>query len=135
MTLSNVSGESNIYTLGNIGAHRVVCTKLPTVGRDRSASIAAGNTTTRLLGTWYKICKYLKSFLIFLLNCIWSFVFFLISYYIYIFFSFKSISFLLFIFFSRILFPSTSDSGYFLLSTFPSSCSIHPNFIEFCDFI
>lgn len=86
MTLSNVSGESNIYTLGNIGAHRVVCTKLPTVGRDRSASIAAGNTTTRLLGTWYKICKYLKSLLIFLFNCIWSFVFFLISYYIYIFF-------------------------------------------------
>ncbi|KAG7154868.1 hypothetical protein Hamer_G021199 [Homarus americanus] len=46
-----VDGESNIYTLGNIGAHRVVCTKLPTVGHDRSASIAAGNTTTRLLGT------------------------------------------------------------------------------------
>ncbi|KAK8740453.1 hypothetical protein OTU49_002916 [Cherax quadricarinatus] len=48
-------GESNIYTLGNIGAHRVVCTKLPTVGHDRSASIAAGNTTTRLLGTFQKV--------------------------------------------------------------------------------
>ncbi|KAK4291668.1 hypothetical protein Pmani_035518 [Petrolisthes manimaculis] len=48
-------GESNIYTLGNIGAHRVVCTKLPTVGHDRSASIAAGNTTTRLLGTFQHV--------------------------------------------------------------------------------
>ena len=48
--LAVFAGESNIYTLGNIGAHRVVCTKLPTVGHDRSASIAAGNTTTRLLG-------------------------------------------------------------------------------------
>lgn len=48
-------GESNIYTLGNIGAHRVVCTKLPTVGHDRSASIAAGSTTTRLLGTFQKV--------------------------------------------------------------------------------
>lgn len=48
-------GESNVYTLGNIGAHRVVCTKLPTVGHDRSSSIAAGNTTTRLLGTFQKV--------------------------------------------------------------------------------
>ncbi|XP_068205100.1 uncharacterized protein [Palaemon carinicauda] len=52
---TTVGGESNIYTLGNIGAHRVVCTKLPTVGHDRSASIAAGNTTTRLLGTFQKV--------------------------------------------------------------------------------
>lgn len=43
-------GESNVYTLGNIGAHRVVSTKLPTVGHSRGALIAAGNTTTRLLG-------------------------------------------------------------------------------------
>lgn len=54
-TVGGTYGESNIYTLGNIGAHRVVCTKLPTVGRDRSASIAAGNTTTRLLGTFQKV--------------------------------------------------------------------------------
>ncbi|XP_069188466.1 uncharacterized protein [Procambarus clarkii] len=54
-TVGGTYGESNIYTLGNIGAHRVVCTKLPTVGHDRSASIAAGNTTTRLLGTFQKV--------------------------------------------------------------------------------
>lgn len=47
-----VSGESNVYTLGNIGAHRIVCTKLPTVGHTREAMTAAGNTTTRLLGKW-----------------------------------------------------------------------------------
>lgn len=45
-----VIGESNVYTLGNIGAHRIVCTKLPTVGHTREAMTAAGNTTTRLLG-------------------------------------------------------------------------------------
>lgn len=43
-------GESNVYTLGNIGSHRVVSTKLPSVGHTREAMIAAGNTTTRLLG-------------------------------------------------------------------------------------
>lgn len=48
-------GESNIYTLGNIGAHRVVCTKLPTVGHTREAMIAAGSTTTRLLGTFQAV--------------------------------------------------------------------------------
>ncbi|XP_065202307.1 uncharacterized protein LOC135832761 isoform X2 [Planococcus citri] len=48
-------GESNVYTLGNIGIHRVVCTKLPTVGHTREAMIAAGNTTTRLLGTFQKV--------------------------------------------------------------------------------
>lgn len=48
-------GESNIYTLGNIGAHRIVCTKLPTVGHTREAMTAAGNTTTRLLGTFQKV--------------------------------------------------------------------------------
>lgn len=46
-----VIGESNVYTLGNIGAHRIVCTKLPTVGHTREAMTAAGNTTTRLLGS------------------------------------------------------------------------------------
>jgi hypothetical protein len=44
-----------VYTLGNIGVHRVVCTKLPTVGHTRNAMIAAGNTTTRLLGTFQQV--------------------------------------------------------------------------------
>lgn len=48
-------GESNVYTLGNIGGHRIVCTKLPTVGHTREAMTAAGNTTTRLLGTFQKV--------------------------------------------------------------------------------
>ncbi|XP_066581858.1 uncharacterized protein [Prorops nasuta] len=48
-------GESNVYTLGNIGAHRIVSTKLPTVGHTREAITAAGNTTTRLLGTFQKV--------------------------------------------------------------------------------
>lgn len=48
-------GESNVYTLGNIGEHRVVCTKLPSVGHTREAMTAAGNTTTRLLGTFQKV--------------------------------------------------------------------------------
>lgn len=47
------TGESNVYTLGYIGAFRCVSTKLPVTalsGDYRSAMIAAGNTTTRLLG-------------------------------------------------------------------------------------
>ncbi|XP_028967741.1 uncharacterized protein LOC100906803 [Galendromus occidentalis] len=48
-------GESNVYTLGNIGCHRVVATKLPAVGHQRGAMIAAGNTTTRLLGTFQNV--------------------------------------------------------------------------------
>ncbi|PNF19522.1 hypothetical protein B7P43_G02178 [Cryptotermes secundus] len=48
-------GESNVYTLGNIGAHRIVCTKLPSVGHTREAMTSAGNTTTRLLGTFQKV--------------------------------------------------------------------------------
>lgn len=48
-------GESNVYTLGCVGAHRVVCTKLPSVGHTREAMTAAGNTTTRLLGTFQKV--------------------------------------------------------------------------------
>ncbi|KAJ6224168.1 hypothetical protein RDWZM_002713 [Blomia tropicalis] len=50
-----VEGESNVYTLGNIGSHRVVATKLPAVGNSRSAMIAAGSTTTRLLGTFQHV--------------------------------------------------------------------------------
>lgn len=55
--LSNFSskGESNVYTLGNIGAHRIVSTKLPSVGSTREAMTAAGNTMTRLLGTFQKV--------------------------------------------------------------------------------
>lgn len=50
-----IPGESNVYTLGNIGPHRVVSTKLPTVGHTREAIIAAGSTTTRLLGTFQAV--------------------------------------------------------------------------------
>ena len=49
-------GESNVYTIGNIGEHRVVSTKLPYLGRDsRSAKISSGNTTTRLLGIFQRV--------------------------------------------------------------------------------
>ena len=45
-----VSGESNVYTVGYIGEHKVVSTKLPQIGYHRAAQISSGNTTTRLLG-------------------------------------------------------------------------------------
>lgn len=49
-------GESNVYTIGDIGEHRVVSTKLPHLGRDsRSAKISSGNTTTRLLGIFQRV--------------------------------------------------------------------------------
>lgn len=48
-------GESNVYTLGNMGPHRIVCTKLPTIGHTREAMTAAGNTITRLLGTFQNV--------------------------------------------------------------------------------
>ncbi|KAG9509244.1 hypothetical protein GZH46_02246, partial [Fragariocoptes setiger] len=50
-------GESAnyIYTLGTIGEHHVVSTKLPIVGNSREALIAAGNTTTRLLGSFQQL--------------------------------------------------------------------------------
>lgn len=48
-------GESNIYTLGKVGHHHVVATKLSAVGCTRSASIAAGSVTTRLLGCFQEI--------------------------------------------------------------------------------
>lgn len=41
--------------MGNIGAHRIVSTKLPSIGSTREAMTAAGNTTTRLLGTFQKV--------------------------------------------------------------------------------
>jgi hypothetical protein len=46
------SGEANVYTLGDVGQHRVVTTKLPMTGNSRDAVIATGSTTTRLLGTF-----------------------------------------------------------------------------------
>jgi len=45
-------GESNVYTIGYIGCHKVVSTKLPAIGRQMAAQISSGNTTTRLLGTF-----------------------------------------------------------------------------------
>lgn len=77
-----ISGESNVYTLGNIGPHRVVCTKLPTVGHTREAMIAAGNTTTRLLGIEFSIDDYDQLELFFLMDrkCISSTIFQFITY-------------------------------------------------------
>lgn len=46
------NGEANVYTLGDIGNHRVVSTKLPMTGSSGNALIATGSTTTRLLGTF-----------------------------------------------------------------------------------
>ncbi|KAK3597070.1 hypothetical protein CHS0354_022076 [Potamilus streckersoni] len=48
-------GESHVYTIGFIGEHKVVSTKLPAIGHHRAAQISAGNTTTRLLGTFQNI--------------------------------------------------------------------------------
>ena len=48
-------GESNVYTIGKIGPHHVVSTKLPLIGRSRTAQISTGSTTTRLLGTFQHV--------------------------------------------------------------------------------
>jgi nucleoside phosphorylase len=48
-------GESTSYTIGTIGSHTIVSTKIPQLGRDRGAQISSGNTTTRLLGTFSDI--------------------------------------------------------------------------------
>jgi len=45
-------GETQAYTIGDIGSHRCVVTKLPMTGHSREASIASGSSTTRLLGTF-----------------------------------------------------------------------------------
>jgi len=50
--------------LGNIGAHRIVCTKLPTVGHTREAMTAAGNTATRLLGMHLIIIDFFEIFVL-----------------------------------------------------------------------
>ena len=44
-----LAGESNAYTIGYIGDHKVVSIKLPMIGGGRAAQISSGNTTTRLL--------------------------------------------------------------------------------------
>ncbi|XP_025078923.1 uncharacterized protein LOC112555000 isoform X3 [Pomacea canaliculata] len=48
-------GESNVYTTGYIGEHKVVSTKLPAIGHIRAAQISSGSITTRLLGTFQNI--------------------------------------------------------------------------------
>lgn len=48
-------GDSNIYTLGWVGPHRVVATKLAVIGDSREATTSAGSITTRLLGNFQNI--------------------------------------------------------------------------------
>ncbi|CAH8827313.1 unnamed protein product [Trichobilharzia szidati] len=48
-------GESHVYTIGNIGPHRVISTKLPMVGRELQEKISSGNITTRLLGAFQAV--------------------------------------------------------------------------------
>lgn len=48
-------GEAQAYTLGDLGPHRVVVTKLPRTGSSEEASIASGSSTTRLLGTFQDV--------------------------------------------------------------------------------
>jgi len=49
------NGEAQAYTLGDLGPHRVVVTKLPRTGSSEEASIASGSSTTRLLGTFQEV--------------------------------------------------------------------------------
>lgn len=53
--ISVSQGESNVYTIGVIGNHHVVSTKLPLIGRSRTAQISIGSTTTRLFGIFQHI--------------------------------------------------------------------------------
>ncbi|CAH8474789.1 unnamed protein product [Schistosoma haematobium] len=48
-------GESHVYTIGNIGPHKVISTKLPMVGRELQAKISSGSITTRLLGAFQAV--------------------------------------------------------------------------------
>uniref|UniRef100_A0A9J2Q2Q3 SAM-dependent methyltransferase Erg6/SMT-type domain-containing protein n=1 Tax=Ascaris lumbricoides TaxID=6252 RepID=A0A9J2Q2Q3_ASCLU len=48
-------GDSNVYTLGCIGKHRVVATKLAAIGDTREATTSAGSITTRLLGNFQNV--------------------------------------------------------------------------------
>ncbi len=45
-----VSGEGQVYTIGDIGKHKVVSTKLSRNGYEQGAVTSAGNTVTRMLG-------------------------------------------------------------------------------------
>ena len=51
----NILGEGQVYTIGFIGKHRVVSTKLTRIGYGEGATTAAGNAVTRLLGE--KLCR------------------------------------------------------------------------------
>ncbi|CAH8454499.1 unnamed protein product [Heterobilharzia americana] len=48
-------GESHVYTIGSIGPHKVISTKLPMVGRELQAKISSGSITTRLLGAFQAV--------------------------------------------------------------------------------
>uniref|UniRef100_A0A914IC73 Nucleoside phosphorylase domain-containing protein n=1 Tax=Globodera rostochiensis TaxID=31243 RepID=A0A914IC73_GLORO len=49
------TGDSNIFTEGEIAGHRVVATKLSMIGTDREAATSAGSITTRLLGKYQHV--------------------------------------------------------------------------------
>ena len=49
-SLSVFLGEGQVYTIGNIGHHKVVSTKLSRNGYEQGAVTSAGNTVTRMLG-------------------------------------------------------------------------------------
>ena len=46
----SVLGEGQVYTIGNIGKHKVVSTKLARIGYEQGSKTSAGNTVTRMLG-------------------------------------------------------------------------------------
>ncbi|CAJ0578535.1 unnamed protein product, partial [Mesorhabditis spiculigera] len=48
-------GDSNAFTIGRIGNHRVVAAKLAVIGDSREAATSAGGITTRLLGYFQHI--------------------------------------------------------------------------------
>ncbi|KAF6774863.1 hypothetical protein AHF37_07130 [Paragonimus kellicotti] len=48
-------GESHVYTIGSIGPHRVISTKLPMVGSELKAKISSASITTRLLGAFQAV--------------------------------------------------------------------------------
>jgi len=49
------AGDSNVYTIGSIGEHHVVATKLAMIGDSREATTSAGSITTRLLGSFQHV--------------------------------------------------------------------------------
>ncbi|KAI6187579.1 SAM-MT-ERG6-SMT domain-containing protein [Aphelenchoides besseyi] len=55
MHMYNLNGDSNIYTVGNIGSHRVVVTKLSVIGDSRFATTSASSVTSRLLGNFQNV--------------------------------------------------------------------------------